>query len=72
MVALTLMAAGLILVFASVGSFLLGYAMPLNVTIFAAVGFVFLVAGLLLLMTDVLETWVSRGQTALVDGLQAG
>ena len=36
------------------------------------IGVVALVVGLFLLMTDLFESWLSRGQTALVDGLQAG
>jgi uncharacterized membrane protein len=38
----------------------------------AAVGAVLLVIGLILFITDRLETLLSGGQTALVDGLQAG
>ena len=30
------------------------------------------IIGLLLLITDLMENWLSKGQTALVDGLQAG
>jgi hypothetical protein len=38
----------------------------------AATGAVLLVIGLILFITDRLETLLSGGQTALVDGLQAG
>jgi hypothetical protein len=34
-------------------------------------GFV-LVAGILIFITEMLESWLSHGQAALVDGLQAG
>jgi len=37
-----------------------------------AVGTLLCLAGLVLLITELLEAWLSRGQKALVDGLQAG
>lgn len=37
-----------------------------------AIGALLLVVGLVLLVTSLVETWLSRGQSALVDGLQAG
>jgi len=37
-----------------------------------AVGALLSVAGFVLLIMELLETWLSRGQKALVDGLQAG
>ena len=37
-----------------------------------AVGTLLSVAGFVLLIMELLETWLSRGQKALVDGLQAG
>ena len=36
------------------------------------VGALLCVAGFVLLIMELLETWLSRGQKALVDGLQAG
>ncbi len=45
---------------------------PLNPTALAAGGVVFLIVGVLILVADLFETLLSRGQTALVDGLQAG
>jgi uncharacterized membrane protein HdeD (DUF308 family) len=36
------------------------------------VGAILCIAGFVLLITELLETWLSRGQKALVDGLQAG
>jgi len=44
----------------------------LNWVIPVAVGVVLCVAGFVLLIMELLETWLSRGQKALVDGLQAG
>jgi len=48
------------------GASLLAWLMPL------AVGTLLCLAGLVLLITELLEAWLSRGQKALVDGLQAG
>lgn len=36
------------------------------------VGAIMCIAGFVLLIMELLETWLSRGQKALVDGLQAG
>jgi len=44
----------------------------LNWVIPVAVGVLLCVAGFVLLIMELLETWLSRGQKALVDGLQAG
>jgi len=44
----------------------------LNWLIPGAIGSILLVVGFVLLITELMETWLSRGQRALVDGLQAG
>jgi len=44
----------------------------LSWVIFLGIGILLCVAGCILLITEVLETWLSGGQKALVDGLQAG
>lgn len=38
----------------------------------AALGVLMLVVGAVLLITELMESWLTRGQSALVDGLQAG
>ena len=40
--------------------------------ILAAVGSILFLIGVALLIMELFETWLSRGQRALVDGLQAG
>ena len=40
--------------------------------ILAAIGSILFLTGIVLLIMELLETWMSRGQRALVDGLQAG
>jgi fatty acid desaturase len=62
---------GIVFVVASALS-LIGAAPMLNWIILLAVGTLLCVAGFVLLVMELLETWLSRGQKALVDGLQAG
>ena len=50
----------------TVGGPMWDWAVPLGI------GAIFLVIGLALFVTELFETWLSRGQRALVDGLQAG
>ena len=62
------------------GAILLGYSLVtavshgpmLYVWLTAATGVLLVLIGLGLLVTTLLEAWLSGGQTALVDGLQAG
>ena len=63
---------GILLVAVSIGSMVVRYTSSLNLTLLGGLGALVLVIGALLLITELLETWLSRGQTALVDGLQAG
>ena len=70
-IALMMILAGVFLLAVSVVSmaatvWMLNWLVPL------AIGVVLCVAGLVLLIMELLETWLSRGQRALVDGLQAG
>jgi membrane-bound ClpP family serine protease len=62
---------GLIMLIVNVASWTLGSPAPLNstLTIFTVVSFVL---GVLILITENFESWLSRGQAALVDGLKAG
>jgi len=62
---------GIVFVVAS-ALLLMGAAPRLNWIILLAVGTLLCVAGFVLLVMELLETWLSRGQKALVDGLQAG
>ncbi len=71
-IALVMMALGIVLIAFSIGSMLAHYTPFPNVPVLGAAGTLLLVVGLLLLITELMETWLSKGQTALVDGLQAG
>jgi len=66
-----MMLAGIFVVVVSAFSIVAGASM-LNWLIPLAVGAFLIVAGFVLLITELLETWLSKGQRALVDGLQAG
>ena len=70
--AFILIVLGLVVVAASIGELVLGHTTIMNIVISGVIGATLLVAGLILLVTTILETWLSRTQTALVDGLQAG
>jgi len=48
------------------------YVLPLSNVVMVTVGILLLAVGLIVLITEMLELWLSRGQAALVDGLQAG
>jgi hypothetical protein len=63
---------GLVLVAASLSAAVLHYELPLDSGAVAAIGLVFLAVGLIVLITEIFEGWISRSQAALVDGLQAG
>jgi hypothetical protein len=63
---------GILLVAVSIGSMVVRYTSSLNLTLLGGLGALVLFIGALLLITELLETWLSRGQAALVDGLQAG
>ena len=69
-IAVILLIAGIILAMVSL-MLMLEHASVLWV-IPMAVGALLSVAGFVLLIMELLETWLSRGQKALVDGLQAG
>jgi hypothetical protein len=71
-IGLVMMLVGVILVAFSIGSMLAHFSPFPNVPVLGAAGAVLFVLGLLLLVTDLMENWLSKGQTALVDGLQAG
>ena len=54
------------------GSWLLGMTLPVNPTTIVILGAAALVVGLIMFVTELFESWLSHGQSALVDGLQAG
>ena len=65
-------ALGIVLIALSVGSMLLHLIPFPGIPLIGVVGVLLLVVGLLLLVTELVENWLSKGQAALVDGLQAG
>jgi hypothetical protein len=71
-VAIILSALGISLIVIAIGSMLIHYAPFVSVPILVTAGALLLVIGLLLLVTELIENWLSKSQTALVDGLQAG
>jgi hypothetical protein len=70
-IGVTLMAVGIVTMVGSALS-LAVYSAGLNSVFGIIVGAGLILVGLALLVTDLMETWLSRGQRALVDGLQAG
>jgi vacuolar-type H+-ATPase subunit I/STV1 len=70
-IGLVTMLVGFALLVASVFS-MIATGRVLNWLILLAVGGLLCVAGFVLLVTELLESWLSRGQKGLVDGLQAG
>jgi hypothetical protein len=71
-IALILVVLGVVLVAASIGQLVTGHTASMNIVTTGVVGAVLLIAGIMLLIVAILETWMSRSQTALVDALQAG
>jgi len=69
---LALTGLGLVLAAASLSSVILHYALPIGSGWLAVLAVLLLVIGLIVLITELLERWLSRSQSALVDGLQAG
>jgi len=72
MVALAMMALGVVLIGFAIISMLIRSIPLANIPVWAVAGAILLVIGLLLLITELLENWLAKGQAALVDGLQAG
>lgn len=63
---------GFVLIGFSIGSMVTHASSFLSIPVLSAAGAILLAAGLLLLVTELLENWLTKGQAALVDGLQAG
>ena len=53
------------------GSAVFHVVLPVNSILVVALAVLFLLAGLIVLVTELFEMWLNRGQAALVDGLQA-
>jgi hypothetical protein len=63
---------GLALLATSVSAAVLHFNPRMGSGVVAAISILFLALGVIVLLMDILEVWLSRGQAALVDGLQAG
>jgi len=70
-IAVIMIFTGVVVVIASV-LFMLGGGAVFSWIIPLVVGVLLCVAGFVLMLMELLETWLGRGQKALVDGLQAG
>lgn len=71
-VGLLVLGIGILLIILSMLTMVTIHGLSLNPAILGVMGVLLLVVGLFLLVTDLFVVWLSRGQTALVDGLQAG
>jgi hypothetical protein len=72
MISIILVSVGLLMLATGLGSWLLGMTLPVNSTTIVILGTAALVVGLIMFVTELFESWLSHGQSALVDGLQAG
>ncbi len=63
---------GLMTCVAGLVSWIVGAHFPLNLTVTIILGVVLLMVGVLVIITEMFESWLNRGQAAIVDGLQAG
>jgi hypothetical protein len=68
----TLAGLGLVLAATSLSAAILQYALPIGIGWLVVLAVLLLLIGLIVLITELLERWLSRSQAALVDGLQAG
>jgi hypothetical protein len=71
-IAMILVVLGIVLVAVSIGELVVGHTAGMKIIITGVIGAVLLVVGLMLLIAAMLEAWISRSQTPLVDALQAG
>jgi hypothetical protein len=67
-----IIAIGLILIASSITASILRDTLPLGSSLLGGIGVLLLIVGLLLLISEIFESLLTRGQTMLVDGLQAG
>ena len=72
LIASCILAIGVTLIVSSVIGSILRDTLPLGNSLVGGIGVLLLIIGLIVLITEILESFLSRGQTMLVDGLQAG
>lgn len=72
MVSVILVLLGLVILIGNLVSWIVGIHFPLNSTLEMILGVLLLLVGVLIFITEMFESWLSHGQAALVDGLQAG
>jgi len=72
LIGLALTGLGIVLAAASLSAIILHYPLPIGAGWLAVLAVLLLVIGLIVLITELLERWLTRSQGALVDGLQAG
>jgi zinc transporter ZupT len=63
---------GAALIVLAIGSLAAHYSFNLNWTITGGTDALLLIVGVLIFITEMIEDWLTHGQTALVDGLQSG
>ena len=72
LIASCILAIGVTLIVSSVIGSILRDMLPLGNSLVGGIGVLLLIIGLIVLITEILESFLTRGQTMLVDGLQAG
>ena len=72
LIASCILAIGVTLIVSSVIGSILRDTRPLGNSLVGGIGVLLLIIGLIVLITEILESFLSREQTMLVDGLQAG
>lgn len=70
--AIALIVLGIFNIALAIGSMITHFGSYASAPVIAGAGTLLLIIGVLLLITELMENWLSKGQTALVDGLQAG
>ena len=71
-IAITLVLIGSLTCIAGLLSWVVAATSPFNSIVIIILGMVILVVGILVIVTEMFESWLNRSQAALVDGLQAG
>lgn len=67
-----ILAAGLLSIASSLIASILHDSLPLGNSLVGGIGVLLVIVGLLVFITEIFEAFLTRSQTALVDGLQAG
>lgn len=70
--AIAMICTGTALVIFTLALLMMRRSFSLDWPVTGGAGAILLVVGVLILITELMEVWLTRGQTALVDGLQAG